>query len=85
MRKFISILINQVFNWPESKPVILGITHKLGIYGPAKALYLFLKPSINMDYSEVDPSYLATKELMTQIQEELNHSTSDNPIIFLNK
>jgi len=85
MRKLLFITIKKTLNWPHSKPLLIRTAHRLGVYEITKKIYVFLMPTINMNSVDLDPSHLATRELMEEVQKELKNTDSNHSVVFLSK
>lgn len=84
MRKHIISLGKKILGWPQSKPHIIFALRRVGLYTPARKLFFLIKPSDTRLITE-ELGHLAVRELMQEIQAELDQVSTENSVVFFKK
>jgi hypothetical protein len=85
MQEQLISLIKKMLHWPQSRPYILKLLHRLGLHKITKKTYLLLRSRHLSTLSQNPNTRLATQDLMEQVQAELKNKSSTHAIVFLRK
>lgn len=82
MRTHLIFIGKKILYWPHSKPHVLSLLHRLGLYTIAKKIYLYVRvPQTALSTEKL--GHLEARVLMEQVQEILEQSDCSSSVIFL--